>query len=70
LLQPFYNLPIKPDGKISLCCNDALGKMTMGDLSKEGVLDIWLGSKYQQIRKAMLKGRKFISLCSSCDAFV
>lgn len=26
---------VRPDGKVSLCCNDALGTMTLGDLTKE-----------------------------------
>ena len=30
---PFSQLIIRPDGKISQCCEDAVGRATLGDLS-------------------------------------
>ncbi|MDL2316686.1 hypothetical protein LJC59_06360, partial [Desulfovibrio sp. OttesenSCG-928-A18] len=32
-IYPFRQFVIRPDGRASLCCNDALGQMTMGDLN-------------------------------------
>ena len=29
----FYQLNVIPDGKVSMCCNDAYGEITLGDLS-------------------------------------
>ena len=60
---------IRPTGQISLCCNDALGQMTMGDLSKEKLVDIWKSEKYQKIRKDILISRQNIPLCKNCDNF-
>ena len=34
---PFKQLIVRPDGKVSLCCNDPYGKCTLGDLNIEGV---------------------------------
>ena len=69
--QPFRSLVIRPDGKISLCCNDALGTMTLGDLNDESILDVWQGPKFKKIRKHLIEGnRRNIKLCSSCDAYV
>lgn len=66
---PFQQLIIRPTGQVSLCCNDALGQYTMGDLSKESILDVWYGDKYRQIRKAISEGRKNIEICNTCDTF-
>lgn len=30
---PFDQMVVRPDGKISLCCNDATGALTLGDLT-------------------------------------
>lgn len=66
---PFQQLIIRPTGQVSLCCNDALGKYTLGDLTRESILDVWYGEKYKKIRKAIAEGRKNIEICKSCDTF-
>lgn len=66
-IYPFCQLVIRPDGKVSLCCNDALGNMTMGDISTEKIVNIWHNGKYRDIRNILLKGRQGIDLCRSCD---
>jgi len=65
--DPFMQLIIRPDGKISLCCNDALGKETMGDASQNSLIDIWHSDYYQEIRKKIAKGRCNHFLCQKCD---
>ncbi|MCX5680659.1 MAG: SPASM domain-containing protein [Candidatus Omnitrophica bacterium] len=67
---PFGQLVIRPDGKVSLCCNDALGQMTMGDLTKESIADIWNGAIFRQTRERLLEGRKNVKLCSVCDGYI
>ena len=64
---PFEQLIIRPDGKISLCCNDALGKFTMGEAAKQSLVEIWNSPVYVDIRTKMLDSRKNISLCEYCD---
>lgn len=66
---PFEQLIIRPDGKISLCCNDARGVMTLGDLTKERIIDIWRGKTYTNIRETILESRKNIGICRYCDSF-
>ncbi len=66
-LLPFQQLIVRPDGKISLCCNDALGEFTMGDLTKESLTEIWYGKSYTKIRKKLTVSRQEISLCKNCD---
>ena len=68
-LWPFSQIVIRPTGQLSLCCNDALGQMTMGDLTKEKLIDIWRGEKYKALRQSLLNGRKDVKLCYNCDSF-
>ncbi|HML34142.1 radical SAM/SPASM domain-containing protein [Sporomusa sphaeroides] len=69
-LLPFRQMVIRPDGKISLCCNDALGTMTLGDLTKESVGDVWHGENYRAIREKIIQGRHDIALCRGCDSLL
>lgn len=66
---PFKQLIIRPDGKISLCCNDAVGKYTLGDLTKESILDVWNGARFAMVRKCLYEGRENWGNCRQCDAF-
>lgn len=66
---PFKQMIVRSDGKVSLCCNDALGKYTMGDLNKEKILDVWYGSALQRVRQALYEGRENWGNCRKCDTF-
>lgn len=65
---PFNQMVVRPDGKVSLCCNDALGRHTMGDLSNQSIIDVWYGEKYKKLREAIVKGRKYVGQCEKCDS--
>ncbi len=69
-VYPFQQLIIRPDGKVSLCCNDPLGKSTMGDANEESLLDIWNGEKFNFVRKQIINGRENYEHCKRCDVFV
>lgn len=66
---PFRQMVIRPDGKLSLCCNDALGTKTLGDLTRQTMVEAWYGPAYQSIRKQIYDGRKNIDICKYCDEF-
>lgn len=66
-LLPFQQFIIRPDGKVSLCCNDALGKYTMGNVSQQSMQEIWEGTEFQKIRAKLYKGRRKLLLCNECD---
>lgn len=66
--MPFQQFNIRPDGKVSLCCNDALGIYTLGDTNINSIKEIWYSEEYMNIRREMKKhGRKKLNLCSKCD---
>lgn len=68
-LLPFIQMIVRPDGKLSLCCNDARGINTMGDLNIESIRKAWEGEKYQSIRKQIAGGRQNIDFCKCCDNY-
>ncbi len=67
-ILPFTQIVVRPDGKISLCCNDALGQVTLGDATRETLMGIWTGERFSSIRQAMAEhGRTGLPLCRTCD---
>lgn len=66
---PFKQLEIRSEGKVSLCCCDPLGKMTLGDVSKNTLKEIWYGEAYRKVRDAIYAGRENIEHCKYCDFF-
>jgi len=68
-ILPFRQIIVRPTGQISLCCNDALGKYTLGDLNKNSLLEIWNGPRFQMVRKCLYEGRENWGNCKYCDNF-
>lgn len=66
---PFKQMIVRPTGQVSLCCNDPLGKWTLGDLTKESIVDVWYGTKFTKVREALYRGRGFCGDCKFCDTF-
>lgn len=66
---PFKQMIIRPDGKVSLCCNDAIGQYTLGDLNQDKLTDVWYGAEFQAVRRCLYEGRKKWGSCKYCDAF-
>lgn len=68
-LLPFRMMIVRPDGKVSLCCNDALGKYTLGDLNIQTVEEVWNSKQFNGIREKLINdGRKNLHLCNACDS--
>ncbi len=65
---PLVQFVVRPDGKVSLCCNDALGEMTLGDLNLNSILEIWNGKEYEMIRERIMRGRSNVKICKYCDS--
>jgi hypothetical protein len=68
-LLPFTNMVIRADGKLSLCCCDALGEFTLGDISRQTLVEAWYGEPYRQVREKIYKGRRQLKICENCDSF-
>lgn len=68
--MPFQQMIIRPDGKVSLCCNDALGKVTLGDLNMQTVQEVWNSKTYSEIREKTAEHPETVELCKHCDSLL
>jgi hypothetical protein len=64
---PFSQMIIRPDGKLSFCCADAYAQMTLGDLTKQSILEVWNSDAYAKVRELAMKGSEFVPLCRVCN---
>lgn len=67
--HPLRQMIIRPDGKVSLCCNDPYGRATLGDVTNNTLKEIWYGEAFSKIREQLKGGRGNISYCKYCDFF-
>jgi radical SAM protein with 4Fe4S-binding SPASM domain len=54
------------DGMVVPCCFDKDATHRMGDLRKQGFKALWHGETYGRFRRAILKGRSQIDICTNC----
>lgn len=65
---PFDTMIISWDGKVTCCCFDCNLKFDLGDVNQEAIKQIWLGSKFQNIRKAVVTNTFPVdSPCYKCE---
>lgn len=64
---PFTDININPEGKLLICCCDAIEKTNLGDVNTESLKNLFNGKKYVELRKKMLKGRANNNFCKYCD---
>ena len=66
-ILPYIQMIIRPDGKVSRCCQDAYGNETMGDLKNQSIKEIWNGNAFDDLRRKVLENRKEKEVCRKCD---
>jgi len=54
------------DGMVVPCCFDKDAAYRMGDLRKQTFQSLWHGEAYGRFRRAILKGRSEIDICTNC----
>ena len=68
--QPFYQLAIKANGEVSVCCADWDNRLVVGNLQADTLQDIWSGPALRRIQETHLRGaRGEIPSCANCTAF-
>lgn len=51
---PFYELAVKANGDVTVCCVDWSGLLVVGNVNIESLQEIWAGSRLAEIRKVPL----------------
>ncbi len=54
------------DGLVVPCCFDKDATHRFGDVSKESFAQVWRSEAYQNFRRAILKSRSEIDICTNC----
>jgi radical SAM protein with 4Fe4S-binding SPASM domain len=54
------------DGRVSLCCADFDGKVTLGDVRTAGIREIWESETYRAVRREQLESGG-PDICRGCD---
>ena len=67
-ILPFVQMSIRASGEVGMCCEDALGRYTLGDVTRDSIMNIWNGPRYQIARHQVAGGRHKLSLCKDCNA--
>ncbi|MBI5749191.1 MAG: radical SAM protein [Nitrospinae bacterium] len=62
---------ILQDGRVALCCLDYDGKVIVGDMKNESILNIWNGNILNTLRQKQIE-LKFdeISTCRACNQYI
>lgn len=64
----WFNPVITWDGRVIPCCFDKDAEYVMGDLRKSSFHEIWLGEKFMNFRKRVLRQRDEIEMCRNCTS--
>jgi radical SAM protein with 4Fe4S-binding SPASM domain len=62
----WHSCVITWDGLVVPCCFDKDAQHRLGDLKQQSFQEIWHNGAYSQFRKALLKGRDQIDICTNC----
>jgi MoaA/NifB/PqqE/SkfB family radical SAM enzyme len=60
---------VRADGGLSLCCFDADGRFTIGDLTKQSFMEAWNCDEFQKVRAAHLRKDVTGTVCENCVAY-
>ena len=53
--HPFYDIAIRANGDVILCCYDISGRHVMGNVMEQDLLPLYQSEAYLEIRRAMLR---------------
>lgn len=65
--QLWQRMFVHPDGLVTVCCNDSIRRLQVGNIFEQSAQEIWLGEKYQRLRQLHASGHfDEIPTCASC----
>jgi radical SAM protein with 4Fe4S-binding SPASM domain len=68
-IRPWYHMTIQWNGDVAPCCYDANCQINLGNVFEEGVMSVWNGKKFKNLRKIMKKqyrGENILKICDKC----
>jgi MoaA/NifB/PqqE/SkfB family radical SAM enzyme len=64
----YQKISVDWDGKVTCCCGDFDGYLTVGDIRESSLYEVWNNGEYLKIFRKLLDDGKFrsLTLCSNC----
>ncbi len=66
-LFPWFSMVVLADGTVTACPQDYAPAYPVGDIGKQGIMEIWNGERMIALREALLSGRLDGFPCEHCD---
>lgn len=66
-VMPYTDFVVFPDGRVGICCNDALEQTNLGNVTDHTIHEIWNSDMYKNLRKKIGRDRTGYPYCASCD---
>lgn len=66
-VRPWRDFNINWKGDAILCCNDFYGKIVLGNVMKETLVDLWNSPKMNDYRRHLQDKDRNLPLCATCD---
>lgn len=63
-LNPFRWLEVNQNGEVTPCCSSWF-KGDLGNINEESMIDIWNGSRFQELRESMYEGGNWRKFCNA-----
>ena len=65
---PFYQLAVKANGEVTVCCADWANELSVGNVNRESLRDIWNGEHLRNLQQMHLDGRRGeLAPCRDCN---
>lgn len=67
----YLTMPVHNDGTVTVCCLDSWRETNMGNVFETSVKDVWLGDKFQEVRRLHEAGEwDKVPVCDKCNGWV
>lgn len=63
---PVGALTIDRNGDVLLCCCDYFHQNKQGNIMNQGILEIWRGAQFKNVRKNLRRGVALLDICKNC----
>jgi radical SAM protein with 4Fe4S-binding SPASM domain len=65
---PFYELAVKANGAVTVCCVDWDNSLAVGNVNLSSLREIWEGPRLRELQQVHLNGQRWkLSACRNCN---
>ena len=61
-----WPVAINYGGDVTICCNDYLAQVVMGNLCSESLIDVWAKPEFVKLRRELERGVYKLDICKKC----